>query len=127
MCDQDLVRSWAAQAGDVTAYRHYWQLCVLLVLRDEDGELVIPPLTAESVPAEADTLRDELVALLPRPRLASLLIELDNRIGFTEALVHAGGETARNPELVRNILPPEMNRRVPASCRTRVFLSNGEN
>ena len=170
----------AAAAGDVTAYRHYWELCVLLALRDglrcgdvfvpgsrryadpasllftpeqwapkraefctlvgkspdatrawadteaelhrrladleatlargagpirlsEDGDLVIPPLSAESIPAEADTLRDELVALLPRPRLASLLIELDNRIGFTEALVHAGGKTARSPELVRNI------------------------
>jgi len=164
----------------VTAYRHYWELCVLLALRDglrcgdvfvpgsrryadpasllltpeqwepkraefcalvgkspdatpawadteaelhrrladledtlasgagpirlsEGGELVIPPLSAETVPAEADTLRAELVALLPRPRLASLLIELDNRIGFTEALVHAGGKTARSPELVRNI------------------------
>ncbi len=170
----------AAATGDVTAYRHYWELCVLLALRDglrcgdvfvpgsrryadpasllftpeqwepkraeffalvgkspdaarawadteaelhrrladleatlasgagpirlsEGGELVIPPLSAESVPTEADTLRDELVALLPRPRLASLLIELDNRIGFTEAMVHAGGKTARSPELVRNI------------------------
>jgi TnpA family transposase len=65
--------------------------------------LVIPPLTAESVPADADALCDELMELLPRPRLASLLIEMDNRIGFTEALVHAGGKVARSPELVRNI------------------------
>jgi hypothetical protein len=40
---------------------------------------------------------------MPRPRLASLLIEMDSRIGFTEALVHAGGKVARSPELVRNI------------------------
>lgn len=170
----------ATLAGDVTAYRHYWELCVLLALRDglrcgdvfvpgsrryadpasylltpvqwdpkraefcalverspdaalawagteaelhrsledleavlassagpirlsEDGELVIPPLTAESVPADADALRNELMALLPRPRLASLLIEMDSRIGFTDALVHAGGKVARSPELVRNI------------------------
>lgn len=170
----------AEASGDVTAYRHYWELCVLLALRDglrcgdvfvpgsrryadpasflltpaqwepkraefcalverspdaarawadteaelhrnledletvlvggagpirlsEEGELVIPPLTAESVPADADALRDELMELLPRPRLASLLIEMDNRIGFTEALVHAGGKVARSPELVRNI------------------------
>jgi hypothetical protein len=32
--------------------------------------------------------------LVPRPGLASLLIEMDNRIGFTEALVHAGGKVA---------------------------------
>jgi TnpA family transposase len=28
---------------------------------------------------------------------------MDNRIGFTEALVHAGGKVVRSPELVRNI------------------------
>jgi TnpA family transposase len=164
----------------VTAYRHYWELCVLLALRDglrsgdvfvpgsrryadptsylltaeqwepkragfcalvekspdptrawtateaelhrsvadleavlaggagpirlsEQGELVIPPLSAESAPAEAGLLRDELMELLPRPHLVSLLIEMDNRIGFTDALVHAGGKTARSPELVRNL------------------------
>jgi len=69
----------------------------------EQGELVIPPLAAESVPAEADVLRDELMELRPRPPLASLLIEMDNRIGFTDALVHAGGKTARSAELVRNL------------------------
>ena len=135
----------AAKAGDVTAYRHYWELCVLMALRDglrsgdvyvpgsrryadpasflltpqqwepqrlefchlvgkpadgrrragpgrrraahraggpgdparrgggpgevrlsDDGELIIPPLTAEDVPAEAEALRAELAAMLPR-------------------------------------------------------------
>ncbi len=170
----------AAADGDVTGYRHYWELCVLLALRDglrcgdvfvpgsrryadpasyllspeqweprraefcalverspdaaqtwaateaeldrglgdleavlaggagpirlsEAGELVIPPLSAESVPDDAEVLRGELMELLPRPRLASLLIEMDNRIGFTDALVHAGGKSARSPELTRNI------------------------
>lgn len=143
----------AAASRDVTSYRHYWELCVLLALRDalrsgdvfvpgsrryadpasylltaeqwgpkrgefcalvdkspnpaqawaDAGELVIPPLSAESVPAEAEVLRDELMEMLPRPRLASLLIEMDNRIGFTDALVHAGGKAARSPELRRNL------------------------
>jgi TnpA family transposase len=170
----------ATVASDHAAYRHYWELCVLLALRDslrsgdvfvpgsrryddpasylltpeqwgpqraefctlverppdpteawagaeselelalgdldavlakgdgqvrltDQGELVISPLSAESVPAEADTLRNELMALLPRPRLASLVIEVDHRIGFTEALVHAGGKTARSAELARNL------------------------
>lgn len=61
----------------------------------EQGELVIPPLAAESVPAEADVLQDALMELLPRPPPALMLIEMDNRIGFTDALVHAGGKTAR--------------------------------
>ena len=173
----------AAKDGDVTAYRHYWELCVLMALRDglrsgdvyvpgsrryadpasflltpqqwepqrlefchvtgkpasaaealalandelhaalanleaqlargggpgevrlgADGELVIPPLTAEDVPAEADALRDELGALLPRVPIASVLVEADARTGFTDHLVHAGGKVARPPELKRNLL-----------------------
>ncbi|MDQ2791694.1 MAG: Tn3 family transposase [Actinomycetota bacterium] len=172
----------ATEAGDVTAYRHYWELCVLLSLRDglrcgdvfvpgsrryadptlfllteeqwaprrgeycqlvdkspdagtaiavvtaelhtaladldaqlaagvpgqvrlnEDGELIIPPLTAEDVPAEAEALRDELAAMLPRVPLASVLVEIDARTGFTDHLVHAGGKVARSAELKRNLL-----------------------
>ena len=147
----------AAAAGDVTAYRHYWELCVLMGLRDglrsgdvyvpgsrryadpasflltpgqwapqriefchlagkpaaaadalaldedelhaaladlegqlvrggagevrltEAGELVIPPLTAEDIPAEAEGLRAELAGLLPRVPIASVLVEIDVR------------------------------------------------
>ncbi|MGH3609362.1 MAG: Tn3 family transposase, partial [Pseudonocardiaceae bacterium] len=172
----------AAEAGDVTAYRHYWELCVLLSLRDglrcgdvfvpgsrryadptaslltpeqwqprraeycqlvnkppeaataiaagtaelhtaladldaqlatgqpgkirlnDDGELIIPPLTAEDVPTEAEALRDELAAMLPRVPLASVLVEIDARTGFTDHLVHAGGKVSRSPELKRNLL-----------------------
>ena len=34
----------AAQAGDATAYRHYWELCVLLALRDglRSGDVFVP-------------------------------------------------------------------------------------
>jgi TnpA family transposase len=172
----------ATEAGDVTAYRHYWELCVLLSLRDglrsgdvfvpgsrryadpalsllteeqwaprraeycqlvgkpadaataitavtaelhtaladldaqlaagrpgqirlnEDGELIIPPLSAEDVPTEAEALRDELSAMLPRVPLASVLVEIDARTGFTDHLVHAGGKIARPAELKRNLL-----------------------
>jgi hypothetical protein len=65
----------------------------------DDGELVIGPLTAETVPDETEVLRDELVAMLPRIPLASLLIEVDRRTGFTDLLVHAGGKQTRPPEL----------------------------
>ena len=60
-----------------------------------DGELIIPPLTAEDVPAEADALRTELGQMLPRLPLASALVEIDARIGFTAHLVHAGGKVNR--------------------------------
>jgi len=172
----------AAEREDVTAYRHYWELCVLLMLRDglrsgdvfvpgsrryadpasflltpeqwesrrdefchlvgkpadagealeaaeadlhlaladldaqlaagdpegvrlsEDGELIIPPLSAEDVPTEAEALRDELAAMLPVLPLASVLVEIDARTAFTDHLVHAGGKVNRPPELKRNLL-----------------------
>jgi TnpA family transposase len=172
----------AEQAGDVTAYRRYWELAVLVGLRDglrsgdifvpgsrryadpasflltpqawapqkvefchlvgkpveaadalaqaddelhtaladletqlakgnpgevrltDDGELIIPPLTAEDVPAEADALRAELAGMLPRVPIASVLVEVDARTGFTDHLVHAGGKVARPAELKRNLM-----------------------
>jgi hypothetical protein len=71
----------------------------------EDGELIIPPLTAEDVPSEAEALRDELSAMLPRVPLASVLVEIDARTGFTDHLVHAGGKVSRSPELLRGSSP----------------------
>ncbi len=173
----------SSKDGNVIAYRHYWELCVLMALRDglrsgdvhvpgsrryadpasflltlrqwepqrleychlvgkpsaaadalalandelhaalsdleaqlargggkgevrlgPDGELVIPPLTAEDVPAEAGALRDELAAMLPRVPIASVLVEIDARTGFTDRLTHAGGKASRPPDLRRNLL-----------------------
>ena len=172
----------AAEAGDITSYRRYWEIAVLVGLRDglrsgdvfvpgsrryadpasflltaeawapaklefchlvgkpaeaadalaqtddelhtalsdletqlakgdpgevrltDDGELIIPPLTAEDVPGEADALRAELAAMLPRVPIASALVEVDARTGFTDHLVHAGGKVNRPAELKRNLL-----------------------
>jgi TnpA family transposase len=173
----------AAEAGDHTAYRHFWELCVLVALRDglrsgdvfvpgsrryadpasflltpeawelqrvefcalvgkpagasdalaladdelhaaladvetllagggatgdvrltDDGELIIPQLTAEDVPVEAEALRDEMAALMPRVPLACLLVEVDARTGFLDRLVHAGGKINRPAELKRNLI-----------------------
>ena len=69
-----------------------------------DGELIIPPLTAEDVPADAEALRAELGAMLPRVPIASVLVEIDARTGFTDHLVHAGGKVNRAPDLKRNLL-----------------------
>jgi TnpA family transposase len=171
----------AARTGDAVEYRHYWELTVLLALRDglrtgdvfvpgsrrysdpaayllqpqaweglrlefcqlvgksadagteldkanielhtaltdlervlamgvgpvrlgEDGELIIPPLAAEDIPAAAEALKAELIELLPFAPIVSLLIELDRRTGFLECFSHAGGKQARSPELKRNLL-----------------------
>lgn len=71
---------------------------------DEDGGLVIGPLTAEDVPAEVDELKDELTGLLPFAPIASVLIELDQRTGFLDCFTHAGGAKPRSPELKRNLI-----------------------
>jgi hypothetical protein len=65
----------------------------------EDGELIIPPLTAEDISAEAEVLKAELTELLPFAPIVSLLIELDRRTGFLDCFTHAGGKQARTPEL----------------------------
>ncbi|MGH3419052.1 MAG: Tn3 family transposase, partial [Streptosporangiaceae bacterium] len=70
---------------------------------DEDGDLIVSPLPAEQVPAEADALARATSARLPQIHLPALLIEVDRDTRFTEAFTHAGGAQPRNPELVRNL------------------------
>jgi TnpA family transposase len=171
----------AAKSGNTSAYRHYWELCTLLALRDglrsgdvfvpgsrrysdpaaylltpdkwadqraefcqlvgkptdparalaaaedelgealgeleevlaagdgpvrldEAGDLVISPLTAEDVPAEATALKAELTEMLPFAPIVSLLIELDKRTGYLDCFTHAGGKQTRTPELKRNLI-----------------------
>jgi TnpA family transposase len=72
---------------------------------DADGNLVIPPLSAEDIPAEAEALKQELAGMLPNVAIASLLIELDHRTGFLRCFTHAGGrKQSHSAELKRNIL-----------------------
>ena len=52
-----------------------------------DGELVIPPLTAEDVLAEAGRCAPSS-ALLPRVPIAAVLVEIDARTGFTVVTDH---------------------------------------
>nr|WP_232328072.1 Tn3 family transposase [Kibdelosporangium sp. MJ126-NF4]CEL16561.1 Mobile element protein [Kibdelosporangium sp. MJ126-NF4] len=171
----------ALKSGNSNAYRHYWELCVLLALRDglrsgdvfvpgsrrysdpaaylltpakwadhrvefcrlvgkpadparalaqatdeldealdgleqvlatgdgpvrldEDGDLVISPLSAEDIPAEAVALKAELTEMLPFAPIVSLLIEMDKRTDFLDCFTHASGKQARSPELKRNLI-----------------------
>ena len=70
----------------------------------EAGDLVISPLTAEDVPAEAVSLKAELTEMLPFAPIVSLLIELDKRTGYLDCFTHAGGKQSRSPELKRNLI-----------------------
>ncbi|TDC90809.1 hypothetical protein E1292_43275 [Nonomuraea deserti] len=72
---------------------------------DEARQLVIPPLSAEDIPAEAKALREELSGMLPFVPIASLLIELDARTHFLDCFTHAGGRrTKLSIEQKRNSL-----------------------
>ncbi len=71
---------------------------------DEGGDLVISPLTAEDVPAEAVSLKAELTEMLPFAPIVSLLIELDKRTGYLDCFTHASGKQTRTPELKRNLI-----------------------
>jgi hypothetical protein len=71
---------------------------------DEDGDLVISPLSAEDVPAEATALKAELTEMLPFAPIVSLLIELDKRTGYLDCFTHATGKQTRTPELKRNLI-----------------------
>lgn len=76
-----------------------------MVRLDEDEHLVVPPLSAEDVPAEAKALKDELAGMLPFAPIASLLIELDARTHFLDCFSHAGGrKLSTSVETKRNIL-----------------------
>jgi TnpA family transposase len=70
----------------------------------DQGELVIPPLSAEDVPTEAAALKAELVERLPFAPIASLLVELDHHTGFLDFFTHGGGKQSRSPALKRNLL-----------------------
>jgi TnpA family transposase len=69
----------------------------------DEGELIVSPLPAEQVPAEAEALAEATAARLPRVQLSALLIEVDRLTGFSEEFTHAGGAQPRNPDLRRNL------------------------
>jgi TnpA family transposase len=71
---------------------------------NDEGELVISPLTAENIPSEAEDLHTELERMLPNVPIASLLVEMDRHTGFLDCFTHAGGKQSRSPQLKRNLI-----------------------
>ncbi|MFF7945155.1 Tn3 family transposase [Nocardia gamkensis] len=96
-----LTDEWGAAVGEL---EQMLADCDGPVRLDEAGDLVISPLTAEDIPAEAIELKAELTEMLPFAPIVSLLIELDNRTGYLDCFTHAGGQQARSPELKRNLI-----------------------
>jgi hypothetical protein len=88
----------SASPGDVGAVR-----------LDDEGRLIIPPLSADDVPTEARALREELSGMLPFVPIASLLIELDARTGTGTWERSRCCATTPRP-------PPSPATRTPACC-----------
>jgi TnpA family transposase len=68
-------------------------------VRVENGELVVPRLSAEDLPDDTRRLGALVAARLPRVELTDLLIEVDGWCGFTRHLTHAGGAASRTRDL----------------------------
>lgn len=70
----------AAEVGDITAYRHYWELCVLIGLRDglRSGDVYVPgsrryadPASFLLTPEAWEPQRVEFCALVGKPLAAA--------------------------------------------------------
>jgi hypothetical protein len=80
----------ASAAGDATAFRHYWELCVLLGLRDglRSGDVFVPgsrryadPASFLLAPAAWEPLRAGFAALVGRPaRGAGAIADADEEL-----------------------------------------------
>jgi len=67
-------------------------------IRLEDERLVISPLEAQEHPQRIETLKTLVNQCLPQVDLTDLLIEVDQLTGFSDALVHSGGNRSRSQE-----------------------------
>lgn len=70
-------------------------------VRLEQDKLVVSPLKAEEVPDSTNQLRKQIRERLPWIELTSLIIEIDNLTGFSQALVHAADAENRIPDIKR--------------------------
>lgn len=99
----------AAARGDATAYRHYWELCVLLALRDglRSGDVYVPgsrrydnPAAYLFKPAQWGEYRVEFCRLVGKSPDASealplVMEELDDALGDLEETLKTGDGPVR--------------------------------
>ena len=99
----------ATEAADVTAYRHYWELCVLVALRDglRSGDVYVPgsrryadPASFLLTPEAWAPQRAEFCDLVGKPAgaadaLAQAEEELHAALADLESLLARGGSTGQ--------------------------------
>ena len=122
----------ARKAGDVTAFRHYWELCVLMALRDglRSGDVYVPgsrryadPASFLLTPQQWEPQRLEFCHLVSRPAAAADALaladdELHAALSDLEAQLARGGgpgeiRLGADGELV---IPPLTAEDVPAEA-----------
>ena len=110
----------ARAAGNTTAYRHYWELCVLLGLRDalRSGDVHVPGSrryadpTAHLIPPEAwPAQREEFCALVDVPAdlgaaMVKVEAELHTALGELDAVLAAGTGLVRLDEHGELVIGP---------------------
>ncbi len=103
----------AAKDGDVTAYRHHWELCVLMALRDglRSGDVYVPgsrryadPASFLLTPQQWEPQRLEFCHVAGKPALAAdalaLNDELHAALSDLEAQLARGGGRARSASVL---------------------------
>jgi hypothetical protein len=121
----------AAAVGDVTGYRHYWELCVLMGLRDglRSGDVYVPgsrryadPALFLLTPAQWEPQRLEFCALVGKPAAAADALaladdELHTALGDLEGLVAKSGPgQVRLTDKGELIIPPLTAEDVPGEA-----------
>ncbi|MBV6697734.1 Tn3 family transposase [Kitasatospora aureofaciens] len=120
----------AAAKGDATAYRHYWELCVLLALRDglRSGDVYVPgsrrydnPAAYLFKPAQWQLHRAEFCRLVGKSpdaseALALVMDELDAALGDLEGVLKRGDGPVRLNEAGELVISPLTAEDIPSEA-----------
>ncbi|MFH8343041.1 Tn3 family transposase [Streptomyces sp. AM6-12] len=120
----------AAAKGDATAYRHYWELCTLLALRDglRSGDVFVPgsrrydnPAAYLFTPAKWADHRAEFCRLVGKSPDASealplVMDELDEALGDLESTLKKGDGPVRLNEAGELVISPLTAEDIPSEA-----------
>lgn len=120
----------AAAKGDATAYRHYWELCTLLALRDglRSGDVYVPgsrrydnPESYLFKPAQWENHRAEFCRLVGKSpdvseALPLVMDELDEALGDLEGVLKKGDGPVRLNDAGELVISPLTAEDIPSEA-----------